>query len=215
MKVRKILSLKAVLNPLKRCKGFILVNTKTSVSRTQSLVDRCSYGFTTNKTIAFMLQLYTVWNVTCYFSKINHTDIHFPPDIPKVCMHLSLLPARSACLIRYILYITYILIVKLQMPAKRIASGAFRSALFPRISPYLGSRFTIGHARCLCWDHQLFFGLNLYLTENTVCLCCYFLSRQVWLPLVPHREHGPSVLQSPITLMYTRLNVKSVTLVRF
>jgi hypothetical protein len=168
------MSLKAVLNALKRCKGFILVNTKTSVSRMRSLVDSCPYGFTTNKTIAFMPQLHSVWNVTCYFSEINHTNIHFPPDIPGVYMHLLFLSARSTCLIHYIIYITYILIVKLQMPAERIASGVFRFAIFPRISPYLGSRFAIGHARCLCLDHQLFFGLNLYLTENTVCLCCFF-----------------------------------------
>jgi hypothetical protein len=73
------------------------------------------------------------------------------------------------------------------MPAKRIASGAFRSALFPRISPYLGSRFTIGHARCLCWDHQLFFGLNLYLTENTVWLLLFFKSSSLTSARTPQR----------------------------
>jgi len=53
------------------------------------------------------------------------------------------------------------------MLAESIAPGVVLSVIFPRISPYLDSRFTIGHARCLCSDHLLFFGLNLYLTENT------------------------------------------------
>jgi len=60
MKIRNRLSMKAVLSPVKQCNGFKLVNMKTNVSRMRTLLGICPYGFTTNKTIAFMLQLYSV-----------------------------------------------------------------------------------------------------------------------------------------------------------